>query len=132
MTSSTTTLSNDSLVVASTKAVSQECQAWWAKLPPSQADKCAQVIQGLTGEEEEQFDDALATSDWWTNKQGGGKLMAFCVPIVYLLIIVGVCIYHHCYKKKRDGRKTQKGQSCRANCTKWWELIFSNYLSTRV
>ena len=118
-------LSNDSLSVASTKAVSQECQAWWAKL--DNPDKCAQVIQGLTGEEEEQFDDALATSDWWTNKEGGGKLMAFCVPIVYLLIIVGVCIYHHCYKKKRGG-KTQKGQSCMANCTKWWELIFFQLL----
>ena len=123
---SSTTLSNDSLAVGASKAVSQECQAWWAKL--DNPDKCAQVIQGLTGEEEEQFDDALATSDWWTNKEGGGKLMAFCVPIVYLLIIVGVCIYHHCYKKKRDGRKSQKGQSCMANCSKWWELIFFQLL----
>ena len=49
----------------------------------SQSRQCAQMIQGLTGEEEEQFDDALATSDWWTNKEGGGKLMAFCVPIGY-------------------------------------------------
>ena len=126
MISSTTTLFNDSLAVTTAKAVSKECLVWWAKLP--NPDKCAQVIQGLTGEEEEQFDDALATSDWWTNKEGGGKLMAFCVPIVYLLIIVGVCIYHHCYKKKRD-RKTKKGQGCMANYMKWWQLICSNYCS---
>ena len=57
MTSSTTTLHIDSLAVTNTKAVSKECQVWWAKLP--NPDKCAQMIQGLTGEEEEQFDDAL-------------------------------------------------------------------------
>ena len=79
MTSSTTTLHIDSLAITSTKAVSKECQLWWAKLP--NPDKCAQMIQGLTGGEEEQLDDALATLHWWTNKEGGGKLMAFCSPI---------------------------------------------------
>merc|ERR1711974_371225 len=62
----------------------------------------------------EQFDDALATSDWWTNKEGGGRLMAFCVPIVYLLIIVLAFIYHHCYKKKRGG-KTQRGSKLKGS-----------------